>query len=130
MRGPSRVVRWVLRGFIAALGFAAGAVLVLAVVDQAERVEPARDDTGDVDAAAARVGLLIERHDCWTDDVPPEYEGELPGGVVVTRGDRTFYSTDLVGPALDQVFDHRDAGLTVHAFCPGRGPIRDGERRR
>jgi len=119
--GHSRVVRWTVRGVIAAVGFAAGVVLVLAVVDRAERVEPARDDTGAVDAEVARVEQLIERHECWTDEVPQEHEGELPGGVVVTRGDRSFYSTELVGPALDQVFDDRDAGLTVHAFCPGRG---------
>ncbi len=110
-----------MRGVVAAVGFAAGVVLVMAVVDQAERVEPARDDTGAVDAEVARVEQLIDRHDCWTDEVPPEYERELPGGVVVTRGDRSFYSIELVGPALDQVFDDRHAGLTVHAFCPGRG---------
>ena len=58
MFGPSRVARWTVRVIIMAVGFAAGMVLVLGVVDQADQVAPARDDLGVIDVRAIRAELL------------------------------------------------------------------------
>ena len=60
---------------------------------------------------------VVEAHDCWTGQAPPDMRGRLPGHVVVTRNGRTVYSTAQVGPALEQLFEGTDHGLTVHAFC-------------
>ena len=119
MFGPSRVARWTARGIIVAVGFAAGMVLVLAVVDQAERVEPARDDQAVVDVRAIRAELLVERHHCWTGEAPPDMRGKLPGGVVAARpGHRVeLLRGRWVGRALDQVFEGVEHGLRVYAFC-------------
>ena len=60
---------------------------------------------------------IIEARGCWTGQAPSDMEGQLPGHVVVTREGRTVYSTAQVGPALEQLFEGTDHGLTVHAFC-------------
>jgi hypothetical protein len=60
---------------------------------------------------------LSDRHDCWSGNAPADMAGEIPGHVVVTYEGRTVYSAALVGPALEQLFDGTDHGLTVHAFC-------------
>jgi len=112
----------VVRGFIAAVGFAAGGALVLVLVDQAERVEPAGDDTGAVDAEVARVGLLIERHDCWTGEAPdPDI---IPGHAIVTlpRQIAQRVSSDVgfgiwLGPDGKSGTGDERAG-DLWAFCP------------
>jgi hypothetical protein len=117
--GPSGVARWTVRGIIAAAGFVAGMVLVLAVVDQAERVEPARDDLGVVDVRAIRAELMVERHHCWTGEAPPDMRGKIPGGVLAARPGHPveLLRGRWVGRALDQVFEGVEHGLRVYAFC-------------
>lgn len=63
--------------------------------------------------------VLIQQHDCWTDDPPPGQRNRIPGHTVVTLSEGiTVYSRRWVGPALDTVFDDPDPRIaTVHAFC-------------
>jgi hypothetical protein len=67
----------------------------------------------------SRSEALLVAHHCWSGDAPRRMRGQLPGHVVVTnRRGRTMYGgTRLVGLALDQQFNHKPAGLTVHGFC-------------
>lgn len=71
---------------------------------------------------ATSAAALVDAHDCWTGaaDMPADMRGQFPGHVVVTPASsgRTTYSADLVGPALDNVFDDDPSpAMTVHAFC-------------
>ena len=67
-----------MRVVIAVAGLTFGAVLVLAVVDQADQVVLARDDLGVVDVRAVRAELLVDRHDCWTGEAPADMGGRFP----------------------------------------------------
>lgn len=60
---------------------------------------------------------LIARHHCWT--AGERALVQIPGHVVVTPAgaDGAVWSRRLTAAALAQVFDGRDAGLRVHAFC-------------
>lgn len=61
---------------------------------------------------------LIEKHKCWTGEAPADMQGQMPGHVVVTKGVAPVYGgSHLVGQALEQIFEGKDHGLTVHGFC-------------
>lgn len=69
-------------------------------------------------AAKGSPAELVEKHDCWTGEPPADMVGVIPGHVVVTQGVAPVYGGDkLVGQALEQLFDGKDHGLTVHGFC-------------
>ena len=108
-----------MRVVIAVAGLTFGAVLVLAVVDQADQVVPARDDLGVVDVRAVRAELLVDRHDCWTGEAPADMRGKIPCGVVAARPGHPveLLRGRWVGRALDQVFEGVPHGLRVYAFC-------------
>jgi hypothetical protein len=64
------------------------------------------------------VETMVRDHDCWTGSAPSDMAGRMPGHVVVTTADgRLRYSSRLVGPALEQIFNGAENNLTVHAFC-------------
>jgi hypothetical protein len=60
---------------------------------------------------------IVAAHDCWTGRAPSDMRGQLPRHVIVTREGRIFHSAVQVGPALEQIFEGTEHGLTVHAFC-------------
>lgn len=69
---------------------------------------------------AGSPAALIELHGCWTGDAPPDMAEKIPGHVVVTRptsAHAEYLGDRMVGRALDHVFNHKNRGLIVHAFC-------------
>lgn len=69
--------------------------------------------------APTKAERLMERHDCWSGEAPPEMEGKFPGHVVVTSeaGVTVLGGERMVGYALDQLFKGHAYGLTIHGFC-------------
>jgi hypothetical protein len=98
-------------------GFAVGLGLVALFAPPAV-LEFDRADLPADSASSSRADRLIEQHECWSGEAPSDMAGRVPGHVVVTTSaGRAVYSARLVGPALDQTFNGRDAALLVHAFC-------------
>lgn len=61
---------------------------------------------------------LMDKHNCWSGEAPKDMEGQMPGHVVVAKGDTPVYGgSRLVGQALSQIFEGEDHGLTVYGFC-------------
>lgn len=56
---------------------------------------------------------------CWTGEPPADMVGVIPGHVVYAKGDTGAIvgGEKVVGQALDQIFNDRDFGLTIYAFC-------------
>lgn len=81
-------------------------------------------------AAPTAAEVLLQEHDCWTDEVPADMEGFLPPSVVLTFGNtEPTWSDDpvVVGWAIDTVFGERpkaSSKITVHGFCrdPWKSP--------
>lgn len=71
--------------------------------------------------ARGSVPWLMEKHDCWQDEAPPDMEGELPGHVVLTYPGAvapTYGGARAVGVALEHLFgEEKRPGLVVHGFC-------------
>lgn len=83
-------------------------------------VFPESPEAPQVRQAESRVQALVERHDCWVGKAPADMEGQIPGHAVVTyTGDPgPVYEGGLtVDLALRQVFEGKEQGLEVHAFC-------------
>lgn len=100
----------------------AAAAFILTGADQSATVEEPNTSSPVTRIAEGSPAALIAEHDCWTGDAPADMAGKVPGGVVVTKGARTFYGGPrMVRLALEQVFDGDDHDLTVHAFCRGGG---------
>jgi len=57
---------------------------------------------------------VAEEHRCWTGDQRPLVDG-FPGHVLLADG--SVGGPRLVGKALEQIFDGKDHGLTIYAFC-------------
>lgn len=63
--------------------------------------------------------VLADKYGCWTGEVPDDMKGKIPGHVIVTlpNGDLAYGGDRLVGRALVHVFERKEEGLHVHAFC-------------
>lgn len=64
---------------------------------------------------------LLEKHDCWTGEVPADMRGEFPGHVIVRYDSdiaAQYRGAKAVGDALEFVFDGADNGVVeVIGFC-------------
>jgi hypothetical protein len=62
---------------------------------------------------------LADAHGCWTGEAPANVG--VPGHVIATHPAHpsapAYYGSHVVGLALEQIFDGKDHGLTVYAFC-------------
>jgi hypothetical protein len=98
------------------LGFALTAVLLLA----AGQIPVAEGPVSGPPAPTGSAEWWIDRHDCWTDEAPPDMQGRVPGHAVVTwpGDDEPSYGGRLVvQAALAHVFEGKHPDLVVHAFC-------------
>lgn len=70
----------------------------------------------------SQVNHLMERHDCWGREAPPDMRGQIPGGVVLSYGDKAPVYTESVvevGKALDHAFHQDYPSMTIYGFCRG-----------
>ncbi len=115
------LLRLLARRLVALAGFGLGMVVV-GLVGSSAQIFAAPADTRVAPGPPTRVERLIAAHDCWTTAAPADQAGQLPGHVVVSRpGRAAVWSTQWVGPALEQTFSDvpdRRRELVVHAFCP------------
>ncbi|MDP3891238.1 hypothetical protein [Nocardioides sp.] len=76
-------------------------------------------NAGDL-ATSRTLELLLERHGCWSGQAPADMQGQIPGGVVVTRAGAAapaYGGATMVARALDHVFAGEHPDLVVHGFC-------------
>lgn len=102
------------------LPFLLGATLALAASFTAVDAGLYAGQPREMPAAAYEVTgpELVAEHGCWTGEAPADMQGVFPGHVVVTvDGLPQLRGEQMVGQALEQVFDGTDHGLTVWGFC-------------
>lgn len=61
---------------------------------------------------------LVEKNKCWTGEAPAGVT--VPGHVVARLEGESLskvYGAKVVGQALEQIFEGKDHGITVHGFC-------------
>jgi hypothetical protein len=113
-RKPRSFRRTLLQASLAPLGFLLGGAATVYVAAGA----PGLSGGTATPQASSPVVEMVHSHDCWSGPAPKDMEGKIPGHVVVTTADgRLRYSSRLVGPALEQIFNGVEHHLTVHAFC-------------
>jgi hypothetical protein len=113
-RKPRTLRATLLRAALVPVGFFAGLGTVYAVTGSVAHLTFSQPASRPLSAVAT----MVRDHDCWTGPAPSDMAGRMPGHVVVTTADgRLRYSSRLVGPALEQVFNGAENHLTVHAFC-------------
>lgn len=112
---PRSLKRSLLNATTQAVAIVSGFYLAFTLAPSASPIQPITDRPD----APSYVERLIASNDCWTgEDSDP---GVLPGHVVATSPEHPvaarIYGSRVVGLALEQIFDGKDHGLTVHAFC-------------
>jgi hypothetical protein len=104
------MIRFIIRTLIVPSAFIAGGAAAIVAIHPDTPTQPTVEPVSPAEQMA-------DQHGCWSRQAPADMTGKMPGHVVVTVEGRTIYSTAQVGPALEQVFEGADHGLTVHAFC-------------
>lgn len=103
------------RSLLFPLGVLIGAIVYYVAVGPPGSPGPRHAQSPRSDSSVA---TMIRSHGCWSGPAPSDMAGKIPGHVVATAADGQLrYSSRLVGPALEQIFNGVDHHLTVYAFC-------------
>ncbi len=105
--------------FYTALFGGAGAAIHFGWVDSALNATPSVPAEPLKPRPMTDPGDLMEYYGCWEGEAPADMQGQIPGHVVaMLPSGEVEYSSLLVGPALEQIFEGNDSyGLTVYGFC-------------
>lgn len=126
LTGKTIVVSAVRKFFLTSVIVGLGFLYVAVSSNQVAFMDEAGDGNYGRPDAPGSPAALVHANDCWSDVMPADMQGKIPGHVVVSDPAHatfdnpsgvTYGGTRLVGKALEQAFENKKHNLTIHAFC-------------